>query len=154
MCASVWSGNRSVRATFISSPHRHSGPSVQLGPSNRSNEDMQPPNARQLNGEASYRSGPTSVNCRWQQRRLCREHPADWRLLRVRQNHLAGKQDKRIGACPSLDPSNIHRPPWDRCMAATANQRFEWIEEGKPYREWLIPARIVNALGPITILDG
>ena len=30
-------------------------------------------------------------------------------------------------------------------------ERFEWIEEGKPYREWLIPARIVNALGPITI---
>jgi hypothetical protein len=32
-------------------------------------------------------------------------------------------------------------------------ERFEWIEEGKPYREWLIPARIVNALGPITIHD-
>jgi len=22
--------------------------------------------------------------------------------------------------------------------------RFEWIEDGKPYREWLIPASIVN----------
>jgi hypothetical protein len=21
---------------------------------------------------------------------------------------------------------------------------FEWIEDGKPYREWLIPARLVN----------
>ena len=22
---------------------------------------------------------------------------------------------------------------------------FEWIEEGKPYREWLVPAAILNA---------
>ena len=21
---------------------------------------------------------------------------------------------------------------------------FEWIEEGKPYREWLIPAEVIN----------
>ena len=32
-------------------------------------------------------------------------------------------------------------------------ERFEWIEEGKAYREWLIRSRIVNALGPIAILD-
>src|SRR5215831_11981913 len=42
MCASDRCGTRSVRATFISSPHRHSGPSVQLGPNNRSSEDMRP----------------------------------------------------------------------------------------------------------------
>jgi len=32
-------------------------------------------------------------------------------------------------------------------------ERFEWIEEGKTYRESLIPARVINLLGPITILD-
>jgi hypothetical protein len=21
---------------------------------------------------------------------------------------------------------------------------FEWVEEGKPYREWLIPAEVIN----------
>jgi hypothetical protein len=26
----------------------------------------------------------------------------------------------------------------------TAIQEFEWIEEGKTYREWLVPAAIVN----------
>jgi hypothetical protein len=25
---------------------------------------------------------------------------------------------------------------------------FEWVEDGKPYREWLIQARVVNQYGP------
>jgi hypothetical protein len=24
---------------------------------------------------------------------------------------------------------------------------FEWIEDGKPYREWLVPARLINERG-------
>jgi len=28
---------------------------------------------------------------------------------------------------------------------------YEWVEEGKPYREWLIPADIVNCNGTIDI---
>jgi len=24
---------------------------------------------------------------------------------------------------------------------------YEWIEEGKPYREWLVPARLINQIG-------
>jgi hypothetical protein len=27
---------------------------------------------------------------------------------------------------------------------------FEWIEEGKPYREWLIPAALLNKHGKVT----
>lgn len=30
---------------------------------------------------------------------------------------------------------------------------FEWIEEGKPYREFLAPAEIVNGYGPPTLVD-
>lgn len=29
-------------------------------------------------------------------------------------------------------------------------RRFEWIEEWKPYREFLVPADVLNALGKIT----
>jgi hypothetical protein len=29
-------------------------------------------------------------------------------------------------------------------MAESDLARYEWVEDGKPYREWLIPARIVN----------
>jgi hypothetical protein len=28
---------------------------------------------------------------------------------------------------------------------------YEWIEEGKAYREWLIPAALVNAKGTVRI---
>jgi hypothetical protein len=28
---------------------------------------------------------------------------------------------------------------------------FEWVEEGKPYREWLMPAEIINRLGKIRV---
>jgi hypothetical protein len=28
---------------------------------------------------------------------------------------------------------------------------YEWIEEGKGYREWLIPATVVNKYGKITV---
>lgn len=30
---------------------------------------------------------------------------------------------------------------------------YEWIEEGKPYREFLIPAAIVNKYGPPTVVE-
>ena len=29
---------------------------------------------------------------------------------------------------------------------------FEWVEEGKPYREWLIPAKLVNTLGSVRLV--
>jgi hypothetical protein len=28
---------------------------------------------------------------------------------------------------------------------------FEWIEDGKPYREWLIPASLINECGTTTL---
>jgi hypothetical protein len=31
--------------------------------------------------------------------------------------------------------------------------QFEWIEDGKPYREWLIPADLINELGKIAIVE-
>jgi hypothetical protein len=31
--------------------------------------------------------------------------------------------------------------------------RFEWIEDGKPYREWLVPASLINECGT-TVIDG
>ena len=30
---------------------------------------------------------------------------------------------------------------------------YEWVEEGKPFREWLVPAEIVNAFGPPTVCE-
>ncbi|VVB63108.1 Uncharacterised protein [uncultured archaeon] len=30
---------------------------------------------------------------------------------------------------------------------------YEWVEEGKSYREWFIPATIVNAKGKCCIVD-
>jgi hypothetical protein len=30
---------------------------------------------------------------------------------------------------------------------------FEWLEDGKPYREFLVPAALVNAHGPPAIAD-
>jgi len=30
---------------------------------------------------------------------------------------------------------------------------YEWIEEGKPYREFLAPASLVNRYGPAIVVD-
>jgi hypothetical protein len=30
---------------------------------------------------------------------------------------------------------------------------FEWIEDGKPYREWLMPAALLNEFGKIEIAE-
>jgi hypothetical protein len=30
---------------------------------------------------------------------------------------------------------------------------YEWIEEGKPYREWLIPAALINARMSVRLVD-
>jgi hypothetical protein len=35
----------------------------------------------------------------------------------------------------------------------SAIAEFEWIEDGKPYREWLIPARFINKHGSVRIAD-
>ena len=31
--------------------------------------------------------------------------------------------------------------------------KFEWVEEGKPYREFLIPAAFITARGTVTIAE-
>jgi len=30
---------------------------------------------------------------------------------------------------------------------------YEWVEEGKPYREWLIPAEVLNGFGKVKLAD-
>jgi hypothetical protein len=30
---------------------------------------------------------------------------------------------------------------------------YEWIEEGKPYREWLVPAQLINAQAKPSVVD-
>jgi hypothetical protein len=30
---------------------------------------------------------------------------------------------------------------------------YEWVKEGKPYREWLIPAAILNGAGQVKLAD-
>jgi hypothetical protein len=27
---------------------------------------------------------------------------------------------------------------------------YEWVKEGKPYREWLVPAAVLNKAGQVT----
>ncbi|MGC1844490.1 MAG: hypothetical protein WA730_19210, partial [Pseudolabrys sp.] len=29
---------------------------------------------------------------------------------------------------------------------------FEWVEESKPYREWLVPAAVLNDAGTVRLL--
>ena len=36
-------------------------------------------------------------------------------------------------------------------IALTKIRRFEWIEPGKGYREWLVPADIVNEFGVVKV---
>jgi hypothetical protein len=33
-------------------------------------------------------------------------------------------------------------------------RKFEWVEEGKGYREWLIPAALINANASIRTVEG
>ena len=30
---------------------------------------------------------------------------------------------------------------------------YEWVEEGKPYREWLVPAAFLNKIGQVKLAD-
>jgi len=30
---------------------------------------------------------------------------------------------------------------------------YEWVKEGKPYREWLIPADVLNGFGKVKLAD-
>ena len=32
--------------------------------------------------------------------------------------------------------------------------QYEWIEEGKGYREWLVPADLLNRFGSVRLLSG
>ena len=49
-----------------------------------------------------------------------------------------------------LDPQDYGRPEADGAVlfAITIDPdtiaAFEWIEEGKPYREWLVPAEVLK----------
>ena len=36
---------------------------------------------------------------------------------------------------------------------SAASEPYAWEEEGKPYREFLVPAALVNAQGTVTIAD-
>jgi hypothetical protein len=38
-------------------------------------------------------------------------------------------------------------------LAEADIERFELVEDGKPYREWLIPAEVINANSTIEMLD-
>ena len=30
---------------------------------------------------------------------------------------------------------------------------YEWVKEGKPYREWLIPSSVLNKIGQVKLAD-
>ena len=38
-------------------------------------------------------------------------------------------------------------------LSESAISEYEWIEESKPYREWLIPADFVNSHGKVRIAE-
>lgn len=40
-----------------------------------------------------------------------------------------------------------------RVMLRTEISRYDWVEEGKPYREWLVPADLLNALAKIELIE-
>ncbi len=39
-------------------------------------------------------------------------------------------------------------------LAETDLDNYEWVEEGKTYREWLVPAELVNSAGTVEIIEG
>jgi len=43
------------------------------------------------------------------------------------------------------------------CVLLDATQdelvEWEWVEEGKPYREWLIPAEVLNSSGVVSLCE-
>ena len=41
------------------------------------------------------------------------------------------------------------RPDRHRAIPESELGEYEWIEEGKPYREWLAPAELINAKGTV-----
>jgi hypothetical protein len=58
-----------------------------------------------------------------------------------------------------LDSSDFGGPPDATTLLRVtvdldeeALSEWEWVEEGKPYREWLAPAALVNAHGTVEIL--
>lgn len=38
-------------------------------------------------------------------------------------------------------------------IADLFDRRHEWVEEGKPYREWLVPASVLNEHAELTLLE-
>ena len=43
--------------------------------------------------------------------------------------------------------------PLDNSEGASGEARLEWVEEGKPFREWLVPAAVLNDAGTVRLLD-
>jgi hypothetical protein len=41
----------------------------------------------------------------------------------------------------------------DVALADDAIDEYEWREKGKPYREWLVPAALINAHAQLTIIE-
>jgi hypothetical protein len=57
-------------------------------------------------------------------------------------------------------PLDCNEGAWgDTVLAVTLNlpqallDNYEWVEEGKPFREWLIPAAKINGNATIEIVD-
>jgi hypothetical protein len=40
----------------------------------------------------------------------------------------------------------------DLDVEATALDEFEWVEEGKPYREWLVPSEFIRKCGRVSLV--
>lgn len=57
-----------------------------------------------------------------------------------------------------LDPNDYGSGQWDAPVFAMDVDEsliagFEWIEDGKPYREWLVPAVILNGCSRVRLSD-
>jgi hypothetical protein len=59
--------------------------------------------------------------------------------------------DRALDANEGVDGDYLLRITLDAEEADVAE--FEWVEEGKSYREWLMPAALLNSRGRVEIID-
>lgn len=66
-----------------------------------------------------------------------------WTGVWLSDRPLDGNEGAAIGALLAVDLD----------LADDELAEFEWVEDGKPYREWLVPAEVINRRAAISLAD-